>query len=135
MHAEVAPVLVDRVRAVLLLGMVTTGISLVVDFQTGVFATIWLTKLAGMALYGCAAIAVSAVRGRSWRHTLAAVLPSGCLLTIVPGVIGIGLRNVNERLRVIYGTTYHLVLASEPGKGTRARVEIPELMAAEQITA
>jgi two-component system LytT family sensor kinase len=48
---------------------------------------------------------------------------------------GIGLANVRERLRVIYGTTYHLVLASEPGKGTRARIEIPELMAAEQITA
>ena len=91
MHAEVAPVLVDRVRAVLLLGMVTTGISLVVDFQTGVFATIWLTKLAGMALYGCAAILVSAARGRRWSPTLAAVLPSGCLLTIVPGMIGIGL--------------------------------------------
>jgi sensor histidine kinase YesM len=48
---------------------------------------------------------------------------------------GIGLANVRERLRVIYGTTYQLALASEPGKGTRARIEIPELMAAEQITA
>jgi hypothetical protein len=26
-------------------------------------------------------------------------------------------------------------MASDPGKGTRARIEIPELMAAEQITA
>jgi hypothetical protein len=75
LHAEVAPILVDRVRAVLLLGMVTTGISLVVDFQTGVFATIWLTKLAGMALYGCAAVLVSAARGRGWRRTLAASCP------------------------------------------------------------
>jgi hypothetical protein len=93
LHAEVAPVLVDRVRAVLLLGMVTTGISLVVDFETGVFATIWLTKLAGMALYGCAAILVASARGRRWPRTLAVVLPSGCLLTIVPGVIGIGLHD------------------------------------------
>jgi hypothetical protein len=36
---------------------------------------------------------------------------------------------------VIYGATYQLTLESEPGKGTRARIEIPELAAAEQITA
>src|SRR5437867_5802525 len=52
-----------------------------------------------------------------------------------PMASGIGLANVRERLRVIYGATYQLTLASEPGKGTQARIEIPELMAAEQITA
>ena len=40
---------------------------------------------------------------------------------------GIGLANVRERLRVIYGTTYQLKLSSEPGKGTLARIEVPEL--------
>ena len=40
---------------------------------------------------------------------------------------GIGLSNVRERLRVIYGTTYQLKLSSEPGKGTLARIEVPEL--------
>jgi signal transduction histidine kinase/DNA-binding response OmpR family regulator len=93
LHDELAPVLVDRVRAVLLLGVVTTGVSLVVDFETGIFATIWLTKLAGMALYGCAAIVLSAVRGRGWRATIAVVMPSACLLTIVPTGIGIALRD------------------------------------------
>jgi two-component system LytT family sensor kinase len=48
---------------------------------------------------------------------------------------GIGLANVRERLRVIYGATYQLKLTSEPGKGTRARIEVPELTAAEQVTA
>jgi two-component system LytT family sensor kinase len=48
---------------------------------------------------------------------------------------GIGLANVRERLRVIYGTTYQLTLTSEPGRGTRARIEVPELVTAEQITA
>jgi two-component system, LytTR family, sensor kinase len=48
---------------------------------------------------------------------------------------GIGLTNVRERLHVIYGASYQLKLTSEPGKGTSARIEIPELMAAEQITA
>jgi two-component system LytT family sensor kinase len=52
-----------------------------------------------------------------------------------PMASGIGLANVRERLRVIYGATYQLKLTSEPGKGTRARIEIPELVAAEQITA
>ena len=40
---------------------------------------------------------------------------------------GIGLRNVNERLRVIYGANYQLQLDSVPGEGTCARVIIPEL--------
>ena len=48
---------------------------------------------------------------------------------------GIGLSNVGERLRVIYGASYQLKLTSEPGLGFRARIEVPELMAAEQITA
>jgi two-component system, LytTR family, sensor kinase len=52
-----------------------------------------------------------------------------------PMASGIGLANVRERLRVIYGAAYQLRLVSEPGKGTSARIEIPELMAAEQITA
>jgi two-component system LytT family sensor kinase len=48
---------------------------------------------------------------------------------------GIGLSNVGERLRVIYGTSYQLKLASDPGRGFRAHIEVPELMAAEPITA
>jgi two-component system LytT family sensor kinase len=48
---------------------------------------------------------------------------------------GIGLANVRERLHVIYGATYQLTLTSEPGKGTIARIDIPELMAAEPIPA
>jgi two-component system LytT family sensor kinase len=48
---------------------------------------------------------------------------------------GIGLPNVRERLRVIYGAAYQLKLESQPGRGFCARMEIPELMAAEQITA
>jgi len=48
---------------------------------------------------------------------------------------GIGLANVRERLRVIYGATYQLTLTSQPGKGTTARIEVPELLAVEPITA
>jgi two-component system LytT family sensor kinase len=52
-----------------------------------------------------------------------------------PMSTGIGLANVRERLRVIYGTTYQLKLSSEPGRGTRARIEVPELAAAHSISA
>jgi sensor histidine kinase YesM len=45
------------------------------------------------------------------------------------------LANVRERLRVIYGAAYQLKLMSEPGRGTRARIEVPELAEAERITA
>ena len=48
---------------------------------------------------------------------------------------GIGLSNVNERLRVIYGADHQLALRSVPGQGTCARIEIPRLLAPERITA
>jgi two-component system LytT family sensor kinase len=52
-----------------------------------------------------------------------------------PMASGIGLSNVRERLAVIYGDQYQLKLRSEPGRGTSARIEVPELTAAQQITA
>jgi two-component system LytT family sensor kinase len=48
---------------------------------------------------------------------------------------GIGLRNVNERLHVIYGANYRLQLDSVPGEGTCARIVIPELVVPTRITA
>jgi two-component system, LytTR family, sensor kinase len=48
---------------------------------------------------------------------------------------GIGLQNVNERLRVIYGTNYQLQLDSVPGEGTCARIVIPELVVPARIPA
>jgi two-component system, LytTR family, sensor kinase len=48
---------------------------------------------------------------------------------------GIGLSNVNERLRTIYGASCTLKLTSIPGEGTCACVEIPEMVVPERITA
>jgi len=48
---------------------------------------------------------------------------------------GIGLSNVNERLRTIYGASYQLKLTSVVGRGTTASVEIPELTVPERVTA
>jgi sensor histidine kinase YesM len=48
---------------------------------------------------------------------------------------GIGLRNVNERLRVIYGANYQLQLDSVPGEGTCARIIIPELIVPAKVSA
>ena len=48
---------------------------------------------------------------------------------------GIGLRNVNERLRVIYGPPYQLKLTSQPGQGTQARIEVPEMLAPDRVPA
>jgi two-component system LytT family sensor kinase len=41
--------------------------------------------------------------------------------------LGIGLSNVNERLNVIYGPQCQLQLESTPGRGTIARVVIPDV--------
>ena len=48
---------------------------------------------------------------------------------------GIGLSNVNERLRVIYGAGYGLKLTSTPGRGTSARIDVPELTVVERVIA
>ncbi len=48
---------------------------------------------------------------------------------------GIGLSNVNERLRTIYGAHCQLRLRSVPGQGTWASVEIPDLTVPERVTA
>jgi two-component system, LytTR family, sensor kinase len=48
---------------------------------------------------------------------------------------GIGLSNVNERLRVIYGATARVALRGAPGKGATAHLEIPILIAEQQVSA
>jgi two-component system LytT family sensor kinase len=50
-------------------------------------------------------------------------------------VEGIGLSNVRERLRVLYGTDFRLEIESRPGEGTIIRIEVPELVPAIQETA
>jgi two-component system LytT family sensor kinase len=48
---------------------------------------------------------------------------------------GIGLSNVHERLRVIYGATARVELQGSPGRGACAHLEIPVLVAEQQATA
>jgi len=50
-------------------------------------------------------------------------------------VEGIGLSNVRERLRVLYGTDFRLEIESRPGQGTLIRIEVPELVPAMAETA
>ena len=41
---------------------------------------------------------------------------------------GIGISNVHERLRVLYGADFRMDMSSREGEGTRIRIEIPELI-------
>jgi two-component system, LytTR family, sensor kinase len=41
---------------------------------------------------------------------------------------GIGISNVNERLRVLYATDFSMDVVSQEGQGTRIRIEVPELV-------
>ena len=43
-------------------------------------------------------------------------------------VEGIGLSNVRERLRVLYGDDFQMEIRSQPGEGTLIRIEVPELV-------
>src|SRR5712664_1076501 len=47
-------------------------------------------------------------------------------------VEGIGLSNVRERLRVLYGTDFRLEIESHTGRGTVIRIDIPELVSTMQ---
>jgi len=40
---------------------------------------------------------------------------------------GIGVSNVNERLKVLFGGDYRMWIESQPGRGTRVQIEVPEL--------
>jgi two-component system LytT family sensor kinase len=44
---------------------------------------------------------------------------------------GIGISNVHERLRLLYGDQFEMDIRSREGEGTQIRIEIPELAAAE----
>jgi two-component system LytT family sensor kinase len=41
---------------------------------------------------------------------------------------GIGIRNVRERLKVVYSQDFLMKIDSQPGKGTAIRIEIPEMV-------
>ncbi len=43
---------------------------------------------------------------------------------------GIGISNVRERLRLLYGDDFRMEISSAEGRGTRIRVEVPELVSA-----
>jgi two-component system LytT family sensor kinase len=43
---------------------------------------------------------------------------------------GIGMSNVNERLKVLYGNDFRLSVISRPGEGTRTEIEIPQVTTA-----
>jgi two-component system LytT family sensor kinase len=45
-------------------------------------------------------------------------------------VEGIGLSNVRERLRVLYGADFRLEIESHEGRGTTIRIDVPELVPA-----
>jgi two-component system LytT family sensor kinase len=42
---------------------------------------------------------------------------------------GIGVSNVKERLKVLYNQDYRMLIDSQPGRGTRIEIEVPEIQA------
>jgi two-component system, LytTR family, sensor kinase len=47
---------------------------------------------------------------------------------------GIGVSNVNERLKVLFGNDYKMWIDSKPGEGTRTGIEIPDLTAVSETS-
>jgi two-component system, LytTR family, sensor kinase len=54
-------------------------------------------------------------------------IPENRLATLLEQ--GIGVSNVNERLKVLFGDAYRMWIDSQPGLGTRVQIEMPELQA------
>jgi two-component system LytT family sensor kinase len=52
-------------------------------------------------------------------------IPEARLATLLDR--GIGVSNVNERLKVLFGNEYRMWIDSQPGRGTRIEIEVPEL--------
>jgi two-component system LytT family sensor kinase len=52
-------------------------------------------------------------------------IPEAKLATLLEQ--GIGVSNVNERLKVLFGTDYRMWIDSHAGRGTRIEIEVPEL--------
>jgi two-component system LytT family sensor kinase len=52
-------------------------------------------------------------------------IPEARLATLLEQ--GIGVSNVNERLKVLFANEYRMWIDSQPGKGTRIQIEMPEL--------
>jgi two-component system LytT family sensor kinase len=46
---------------------------------------------------------------------------------------GIGVSNVNERMKVLYGPDYRMWIDSKPGEGTRTGIEIPDVQVGAEI--
>jgi two-component system, sensor histidine kinase YesM len=44
---------------------------------------------------------------------------------IKPKGTGIGLRNINERIQLMFGSSYGVVIKSDPGKGTKVIITLP----------
>ncbi len=52
-------------------------------------------------------------------------IPESRLATLLEQ--GIGVSNVNERLKVLFGNEYRMWIDSQPGHGTRIQIDLPEL--------
>ena len=49
------------------------------------------------------------------------------LASLLDHGMGIGVGNVNERLKVLFGNNYRMWIESQTGRGTRVQMEVPEL--------
>jgi len=49
------------------------------------------------------------------------------LASLLDHGMGIGVGNVNERLKVLFGDNYRMWIESQTGRGTRVQIEVPEL--------
>ena len=62
---------------------------------------------------------------RLWVEDDGVGIPEARLATLLDQ--GIGVSNVNERLKVLFGNGYRMWIETQPGRGTQIEIEMPEL--------
>ncbi|HYC21401.1 MAG TPA: response regulator [Candidatus Bathyarchaeia archaeon] len=111
LRAETRPLVVERIRAVVLIAAAGVALSIAGDLHLprAHLLPLLFLKLSGIAAYGCALYALHAVRNASWQRTMRVAVPVVGMMCIVTTAVGI---DTGDLLMSAYVLTIFMIGAS-----------------------